>query len=67
MVTCINMNPPLVSNLTVLDSDGEVVPVNLGGVFTVPNAARDYSGTYTCLISSTINNDTVMATAEVTI
>ena len=67
MVTCVNSNPPLVSNLTVLEPNGEVVPANLGGVFTVPNATRNYSGTYTCLISSIINNDTVMATAEVTI
>ena len=68
MVTCFNTNPPLVSNLTVLDPNGEVVSVSLGGVFTVPNAARNYSGTYTCLINSTVNNDTsVVATAEVTI
>ena len=67
MVTCLNTNPHLVSSLTLLEPNGEVVPANLGGVFTIPNAARNYSGTYTCLISSTINNDTVMATAEVTI
>ena len=67
-VTCFNTNPPLVSNLTVLKPNGEVVPANLGGVFTVPNAARNYFGTYTCLITSTVNNDTsVMATAVVTI
>ena len=68
MVTCTNTNPPLVSNLTVLEPNGEVVPASLGGVFTVLNAARNYSGTYTCIITSTINSsDTVMATAEVTI
>ena len=67
MVTCTNTNPPLVSRVTLLEPNGEVVPINLGGVFTVPNAARSYSGTYSCLISSTVNNDTTTATAEVTI
>ena len=67
MVICLNANPVLVSRLTLLDPNGKVVPANLGGVFTVPNAARNYSGTYTCRIESTINNDTVMATADVVI
>ena len=68
MVICTNTNPPLVSRLTLLDPNGKVVPANLAGVFTVPNAARNYSGTYTCLINSTIDKNTsVMATAEVTI
>ena len=67
MVICVNTNPPLVSSLTVLEPNGEVASA-IEGTFTVPNAARNYSGTYTCLINSTINNDlNVMATAEVTI
>ena len=67
MISCINTNPSIVSSITLWEPNGEVVPVDLLGAFTIPSATRNYSGTYTCLITSTINNNTVMTTAEVTI
>ena len=69
VLTCINTNPPIVSTaVEILDPNGEVVNTHVNlDTFRVLNTTMNYTGTYTCLISSTVSNDTVMTTAHVAI
>ena len=63
-LTCITRNIQDITTSMILDPNG--VPVAaVFGVFTVPNVTRSYAGTYTCIVTSTLDNSTVNETSEV--
>ena len=67
-IICITRNIPNIITFQIFDPNG--VPVTLSttlGVFSVPNVTRAYAGTYTCVVSSTIDNGTVNETSNVII
>ena len=59
-------NIPNITTFEILDQNGMAVSAPLG-VYSVPSVTREYAGTYTCIIMSTIDNSTVNDTSEVTI
>ena len=65
-VTCVSRNIPDITTLQILDPNGMPVPVSFG-VYTVPNVTRAFAGSYTCVITSTINNSTVSEISTVII
>ena len=64
--TCITRNIQAITTSQILDPRGVVVPSAVG-VFTVENATRDASGVYTCLVTNTLNSNTINATSTVVI
>ena len=65
-VTCVSRNIPDITTVEVLDPNGMPVPTVLG-VLSMPNVTCSYAGTYTCVVTSTLDNSTVNETSEVTI
>jgi hypothetical protein len=65
-ITCVPRNIPAITTTQILDSRGMVVPSELA-VVTIDSAFRNASGVYTCLITNTLNNNTINATATVVV
>ena len=65
-LTCITRNIPDITTSQILDPRGIAVPSAVG-VFMVENAMRDASGVYTCLVTNTLNSNTINATSTVII
>ena len=65
-ITCTTGNIQDIITSQILDPYGVTVPSAVG-VFTIENATRDASGTYTCLVINTLNNGTINATSTVVI
>ena len=63
---CIMDNIPNITTFKILDQNGMAVSAPLG-IYSVPSVTREYAGTYSCIIMSTIDNSTVNDTSEVTI
>ena len=67
-LTCITRNISDITTFTgtsqVLDPNGMPV-ATVFGVFRVPNVTRRYAGTYTCIVTSTLDNSTVNETSVV--
>lgn len=61
-VSCINTVPIAVGTVQMVNPNGTVVNT---GIFTVRNITRSYAGTYSCIVSSTLNNSSLTVTAEV--
>ena len=65
-IICTPNNIPAITTFEICDPDG--VPVNASlGVFTVPAVTREYTGIYSCVVVSTVNNSTVTETSRVVI
>ena len=63
-ITCTSRNVPDITTLQILNPNG--VPVHeILGVFSVPNVTRSYAGTYTCVVTSALDNSTMNATSIV--
>ena len=66
MITCVSRNIPDIIKVQILNPHG--VPVRMIiGVFSVPNVTRAFAGTYTCVVTNTLDNSTVNETSEVII
>ena len=65
-ITCLTRNIPDISTFQVLNPNGMLITTILG-VYRVPNATRAFAGTYTCVVTSTIDNSTVNAISMVVI
>ena len=59
-------NIPDITTFEILDQNGMAINAPLG-VYSVPNVTREYTGTYSCIVMSTIDNSTVNDTSEVII
>ena len=59
-------NIPNITTFEILDQNGMAINAPLG-VYSVPNVTREYAGTYSCIVMSTIDNSTVNDTSEVII
>ena len=59
-------NIPNITTFEILDQNGMAVSAPRG-VYSVPSVTREYAGTYSCIVMSTIDNSTVNDTSEVTI
>jgi hypothetical protein len=57
-------NVPDITTLQILNPSGVAIHASLG-IFTVPNVTQSYAGTYTCVITSTLNNSTMNAVSVV--
>ena len=66
MISCVSRNIPDITSLQILNPHGVPVRMILG-VFSVPNVTRAYAGTYTCVVTSTLDNSAVNETSEVII
>ena len=65
-ITCLTRNIPDISTFQVLNPNGIPITTILG-VYRVPNVTRAFAGTYTCVVTSTIDNSTVNAISMVVI
>ena len=65
-ITCITRNIADITTFHVLDPNGIPLSTVLG-VFSVPNVTRNYTGVYTCVVTSTLDNSTVNDTSVVII
>ena len=64
-ISCVNAMPNIVGRVQILNFDGEMVGTLS---YRIPNATREFAGTYSCIAISRINaSDTATTTAEVTI
>ena len=65
MIRCINVVPNNVGRVQIFNPDGEMV----GDLsYNVPNATREFAGTYSCVVTSRIDpNITATTTTEVTV
>ena len=65
VIRCFNVVPNNVGRIQIFNPDGEMVGILS---YSVPNATREFAGTYSCVATSQINaNITATTTAEVTI
>lgn len=65
-IICTTNNIPSIITLEIRDPNG--VPVNASlGVFTVPNVTREYAGTYSCVVMSTVIDSIVTETSRVVV
>ena len=63
---CISRNIADITTVQILDPNGMLLDLDISlGVFSVPNVTRNYTGVYTCVIASTLDNSTVNATSVV--
>ena len=65
-VTCITRNIQDITTSEILDPRGVTVPSAVG-VVTIENATRAASGAYTCLVTNTLNSNTINATSTIII
>ncbi len=65
-ITCISRNVPDITTLQILNPSGVAIHASLG-IFTVPNVTQSYAGTYTCVITSNLDNSTMNATSVVVV
>ena len=65
-VTCVRRNIQAITTLQILNPNGVPVPTSLG-VYNEPNVTRNFAGTYTCVVRSTLDNSTANATSTVVI
>ena len=65
-IECTMDNIPDITTFEILDQNGMAVSALLG-VYSVPSVTREYAGTYSCIVMSTIDNSTVNDTSEVII
>ena len=66
MITCITRNIPGITTLQIFDPNGMLLDTVIG-VFIVANVTRSHAGTYTCIVTSTLDNSTVNETSVVTV
>jgi hypothetical protein len=66
-ITCVPRNIPAITTTQILDSRGMAVSNVVLGVVTIDSAFRNASGVYTCLVTNTLNNNTINATATVVV
>ena len=68
-LVCVTMNSPEVISIVYIQSPSSVprrLP-NATPVISVPNVTRDFAGTYTCIVASSIDNSVVNDTSKVII
>ena len=68
-LVCVTMNSPEISSMVHIQSPSSVprrLP-NATHVISVPNVTRDFAGTYTCIVASSIDDSVVNDTSEVII
>ena len=65
-IECTMDNIPDITTFEILDQNGMAVSAPLG-VYSVPSVTREYAGTYSCIVMSTIDSSTVNDTSEVII
>ena len=61
-IACTSRNIADITTLQILNPNGVQVPTVLG-VYSVPNVSRTFAGTYTCVVTSTLDNSTVNETS----
>ena len=65
-LTCITRNIQDITTSQILDPLGAVIPSAVG-VVTIENATRAASGIYTCVVTNTLNNNTINAMSTVVV